>query len=311
MDQDSYTHSNLCLVCHSAEVISTAFSQKVNNLCGEDGQLVRLRADLSLLNTSNYNLRGRLTTITLTPEVVLWMLQMTVRMTVKLMQQQYIWQHLLDLLVLRAEMDILGHQEKRALKANLDLLDPPVHLVSQGIKDQMQRERKESLEAQAPKETKVIWEILAKQDHLEFLESLAPKETREMLVQQDLQWPTAEDTMEEIKDLTQGMTQQTTMPGTGSNMKIGANDRISVAFHPLKESTAIQESKSIGILFCRATFLSSIASVRGEAAGAVPWSGTWTSGSSLMDREYLLVMGMLKKEGAPLGALFRVQTTTP
>ncbi|XP_040005286.1 macrophage receptor MARCO [Xiphias gladius] len=38
---------------------------QVNSLCGEDGQLDRLRADLSLLNKSTHNLEGNLTTISL------------------------------------------------------------------------------------------------------------------------------------------------------------------------------------------------------------------------------------------------------
>uniref|UniRef100_A0A3Q3J695 SRCR domain-containing protein n=1 Tax=Monopterus albus TaxID=43700 RepID=A0A3Q3J695_MONAL len=40
---------------------------KVNSLCGEEGQLDRLRADFGLLNRSTYNLEGKLTTISLKP----------------------------------------------------------------------------------------------------------------------------------------------------------------------------------------------------------------------------------------------------
>ncbi|XP_075996393.1 uncharacterized protein LOC142990477 [Genypterus blacodes] len=39
---------------------------QMNNLCGEEGQFVRLRADLSLLNTSTRTLQGQVTTISLT-----------------------------------------------------------------------------------------------------------------------------------------------------------------------------------------------------------------------------------------------------
>uniref|UniRef100_A0A3B4WD30 SRCR domain-containing protein n=1 Tax=Seriola lalandi dorsalis TaxID=1841481 RepID=A0A3B4WD30_SERLL len=49
----------------------TALQSQVNSLCGEDGQLDRLRADLSLLNTSNHVLQGKLTTISLAPGTVL------------------------------------------------------------------------------------------------------------------------------------------------------------------------------------------------------------------------------------------------
>uniref|UniRef100_A0A3B4VIU7 SRCR domain-containing protein n=1 Tax=Seriola dumerili TaxID=41447 RepID=A0A3B4VIU7_SERDU len=49
----------------------SALQSQVNGLCGEDGQLDRLRADLSLLNTSNHNLQGKLTTISLTPGTML------------------------------------------------------------------------------------------------------------------------------------------------------------------------------------------------------------------------------------------------
>ncbi|XP_044073246.1 macrophage receptor MARCO [Siniperca chuatsi] len=44
-----------------------ALKSQVNSLCGEEGQLERLRSDLSLLNTSTHNLEGKLTTITLNP----------------------------------------------------------------------------------------------------------------------------------------------------------------------------------------------------------------------------------------------------
>ncbi|XP_070770897.1 macrophage receptor MARCO [Enoplosus armatus] len=40
---------------------------QVNSLCGKEGQLDRLRSDLSLLNTSTLNLEGKLTTISLNP----------------------------------------------------------------------------------------------------------------------------------------------------------------------------------------------------------------------------------------------------
>uniref|UniRef100_A0A3P8U9P3 Macrophage receptor with collagenous structure n=1 Tax=Amphiprion percula TaxID=161767 RepID=A0A3P8U9P3_AMPPE len=44
-----------------------ALQSQVKSLCGEEGQLVRLRADLSQLNISNQNLEGKLTTISLKP----------------------------------------------------------------------------------------------------------------------------------------------------------------------------------------------------------------------------------------------------
>ncbi|XP_071341091.1 macrophage receptor MARCO [Trachinotus anak] len=44
-----------------------ALQSQVSSLCGEDGPLDRLRADLRLLNTSNHNLQSKLTTISLTP----------------------------------------------------------------------------------------------------------------------------------------------------------------------------------------------------------------------------------------------------
>ncbi|XP_028250204.1 macrophage receptor MARCO-like isoform X2 [Parambassis ranga] len=44
-----------------------ALQSQVNNLCGEDGQLDRLKAGLILLNTSNHNLEDKLKTISLKP----------------------------------------------------------------------------------------------------------------------------------------------------------------------------------------------------------------------------------------------------
>ncbi|XP_070694224.1 macrophage receptor MARCO [Pempheris klunzingeri] len=44
-----------------------ALQSQVNSLCGEEGQLGRMRSDLSLLNTSTHNLEGKLTTIDLKP----------------------------------------------------------------------------------------------------------------------------------------------------------------------------------------------------------------------------------------------------
>lgn len=37
--------------------------QQVNSLCGEEGQLDKLRSDLRLLNASTHNLEDKLTTI--------------------------------------------------------------------------------------------------------------------------------------------------------------------------------------------------------------------------------------------------------
>ncbi|XP_071399367.1 macrophage receptor MARCO-like [Centroberyx affinis] len=44
-----------------------ALQTKVNNVCGAEGQLGQLRSDLSQVNTSTYNLEGRLAAISLTP----------------------------------------------------------------------------------------------------------------------------------------------------------------------------------------------------------------------------------------------------
>lgn len=44
-----------------------ALQSQVKSMCGEEGQLVRLRADLSQLNISNHNLEGKLTTMSLRP----------------------------------------------------------------------------------------------------------------------------------------------------------------------------------------------------------------------------------------------------
>ncbi|XP_069580616.1 macrophage receptor MARCO [Brachyistius frenatus] len=44
-----------------------ALQSQVKSLCGEEGQLDSLKADLSLLNTSSHNLEGKLTTISLKP----------------------------------------------------------------------------------------------------------------------------------------------------------------------------------------------------------------------------------------------------
>nr|QZR93779.1 macrophage receptor with collagenous structure [Paralichthys olivaceus] len=44
-----------------------ALQNQLNSLCGEDGQLDMLRADLSLLNISTRNLEGKMTTISLKP----------------------------------------------------------------------------------------------------------------------------------------------------------------------------------------------------------------------------------------------------
>ncbi|XP_008277675.1 macrophage receptor MARCO-like [Stegastes partitus] len=44
-----------------------ALQNQVRSLCGEKGELFRLRADLSRLNTSNNNLEGKLMTISLKP----------------------------------------------------------------------------------------------------------------------------------------------------------------------------------------------------------------------------------------------------
>lgn len=41
--------------------------QQVDSVCGEGGQLDRLRSDLSLLNTSTHSLDSKLTTISLNP----------------------------------------------------------------------------------------------------------------------------------------------------------------------------------------------------------------------------------------------------
>uniref|UniRef100_A0A4W6E1B8 Macrophage receptor with collagenous structure n=1 Tax=Lates calcarifer TaxID=8187 RepID=A0A4W6E1B8_LATCA len=45
----------------------SALQSQVNSLCVEDSQLARLKADLSLLNTSTHNLEAKLTTISLKP----------------------------------------------------------------------------------------------------------------------------------------------------------------------------------------------------------------------------------------------------
>lgn len=44
-----------------------ALQNQVKSLCGEEGQLDRLRAGLNLVNTSNHNLEGKLKTISLNP----------------------------------------------------------------------------------------------------------------------------------------------------------------------------------------------------------------------------------------------------
>nr|QCL09082.1 macrophage receptor [Lutjanus peru] len=44
-----------------------ALESQVKSLCGEEGQLVRLRSDLNLLNTSTHNLESKLTDISLKP----------------------------------------------------------------------------------------------------------------------------------------------------------------------------------------------------------------------------------------------------
>ncbi|XP_029968682.1 macrophage receptor MARCO [Salarias fasciatus] len=44
-----------------------SLESQVKSLCGEEGQLDRLRSDLNLLNTSNHNLEGQLTSIRLKP----------------------------------------------------------------------------------------------------------------------------------------------------------------------------------------------------------------------------------------------------
>uniref|UniRef100_A0A3Q1FRY1 SRCR domain-containing protein n=1 Tax=Acanthochromis polyacanthus TaxID=80966 RepID=A0A3Q1FRY1_9TELE len=49
-----------------------SLQSQVKNLCGEEGQLVRLRDDLSQLNISNHNLEGKLMTISLKPGVCMF-----------------------------------------------------------------------------------------------------------------------------------------------------------------------------------------------------------------------------------------------
>uniref|UniRef100_A0A3Q3LP18 Macrophage receptor with collagenous structure n=1 Tax=Mastacembelus armatus TaxID=205130 RepID=A0A3Q3LP18_9TELE len=44
-----------------------ALQSQVTSLCGEEGQLERLRVDLSLLNTSTHNLQGQVATLSLKP----------------------------------------------------------------------------------------------------------------------------------------------------------------------------------------------------------------------------------------------------
>lgn len=44
-----------------------ALKNQVNSMCGEEGQLDRLRSDLKQLNTSTHNLEGRMTNISLKP----------------------------------------------------------------------------------------------------------------------------------------------------------------------------------------------------------------------------------------------------
>ncbi|PWA20559.1 hypothetical protein CCH79_00019961, partial [Gambusia affinis] len=72
--QSSYHHSdndldlNLLIQNNSQEANSLrshlwVLQNQVKSLCGEEGQLQRLRADLNLLNTSNHNLENKLTNI--------------------------------------------------------------------------------------------------------------------------------------------------------------------------------------------------------------------------------------------------------
>uniref|UniRef100_A0A7N8XZQ9 Macrophage receptor with collagenous structure n=1 Tax=Mastacembelus armatus TaxID=205130 RepID=A0A7N8XZQ9_9TELE len=48
-----------------------ALQSQVTSLCGEEGQLERLRVDLSLLNTSTHNLQGQVATLSLKPGGIL------------------------------------------------------------------------------------------------------------------------------------------------------------------------------------------------------------------------------------------------
>lgn len=98
-------------------------------------------------------------------------------------------------------------QDSKENKELQELLVPAVHQGPQEpleIRDQVQRERKETLELKALVETKVTRGALEKKDLLGFLELLDPmdkKETRAASVQLDLQVSRDLLVPKELKDL--------------------------------------------------------------------------------------------------------------